>query len=206
MPKVKEKRERALGVRLGLKGERCNSPKCAAVRKPYPPGMHGPVSKRRRALSEFGRQLAEKQKFKLTYGLNEKNLLRLFKQAEKETGSTTAKIMELLERRLDNVIFSLGFFSSRATSRQMIIHGHVTINGHRVRSPGYQVKIHDIIGFREDSKKLKWFNEMKDRIKKYEPAAWLSLDKEKVEGTIIKFPEEASPHLEINLLVESFSK
>ncbi len=206
MPQVKEKRERALGTHLGLKGERCNSPKCAAVRKPYPPGVHGPQNQRRRSVSEFGRQIAEKQKFKLTYGLNENNLLRLFNQAQKMTGSTTAQILELLERRLSNIVFTLGFSPSRASARQAIIHGHITVNGKKVKSPGYQVKLNDIIGLRVESKNLKRFSELKNSLKKFDPPEWLVLNVEKLEGTVIKFPEGSSPHLEINLLVESFSK
>src|ERR1700722_185123 len=115
----KEKRERALGMSLGLKGERSGSPKSALVRKPYKPGVHGPNG-RVRALSEFGLQLREKSKFKLTYGVDEKNLGRLFKMAEDEKGSVGTKLLEFLERRLDNVVYRLGFTPSRLASRQLV--------------------------------------------------------------------------------------
>src|SRR5581483_12086954 len=114
----KEKRERALGMHLGLKGERSMSPKSALVRKPYKPGVHGPHG-RPRPLSEFGLQLREKSKFKLTYGVDEKNLRRLYGIAEKAKGSTGAKLLELLERRLDNVVYRLGFTPSRLSARQL---------------------------------------------------------------------------------------
>ena len=205
MIKPKEKRERYLGERLNLKGERCASPKCALVRKPYRPGAHG-QSRKRRSVSEFGRQVMEKQKFKLTYGLKEKNLRRLFKAAEKSTGSTTAKLLELMERRLDNVIFRLGFAPSRATARQLVVHGHVFLNGRRVRSPGLGVKAGDVISFRPESNKTRTVSELKDSLKKYEPPSWLGLDKEKLEGRVLSEPQELTPAFEVNLLVESFSR
>ena len=117
MIRAKEKRERALGERLGIKGERCNSPKCAAVRKPYRPGAHG-QSRRRGQVSEYGRQLNEKQKFKVSYGLKERNLYQLFLKASKDPGSTATKLLQLLESRLDNVIFRLGFAPSRSMGRR----------------------------------------------------------------------------------------
>ncbi|MBI3588981.1 MAG: 30S ribosomal protein S4 [Candidatus Liptonbacteria bacterium] len=206
MIKVKEKKERALGERLQLKGERCNSPKCAAVRKPYRPGIHGP-KKRLKTVSEFGRQLAEKQKFKITYRLKEKNLRRLFGEADKKAGSTADKLLELMERRLDNVVYHLGLAgSSRGLARQLILHGHFLVNQKRVRSPGFQVKTNDLIAFREESKKLKNLSDLRNNLKKYEPPSWLFLDKEKLEGRVLSLPENQSSPFEINLLVESFSK
>src|SRR3989344_4744836 len=108
----KEKKERRIGERLNLKADRCQSPKCAMVRKPYQPGAHGPTG-RRRALSEFGVQLREKQKVKISYGLDERNLRQLFVSAQKTKGSSSSKLVELLERRLDNVIMKLGLAASR---------------------------------------------------------------------------------------------
>lgn len=205
MIRVKEKKERALGERLHLKGERCNSPKCAAVRKPYRPGVHGPRS-RPRSLSEFGRQIVEKQKFKITYGLNERSLRRLFEKAEKKVGSTALELLELMERRLDNVVFRLGLASSRSAAHQLIVHGHISVNHKKVRSPGFQVKVGDQIAFREESKKLKTFGPLRETLKKYEPPNWLALDKEKLEGSVLSLPQERAVPFEINLLVESFSK
>src|ERR1700722_15041085 len=121
----KEKRERALGTPLGLKGERSGSPKSALIRKPYKPGVHGPHG-RVRALSEFGLQLREKSKFKLTYGVDENNLRRLYGIADKMKGSTGAKLLELLVRRLDNVVYRLGFTPNRLSARQLVLPGHRT--------------------------------------------------------------------------------
>lgn len=201
----KEKKERALGVRLHLKGERCQSPKCAAVRKPYRPGMHG-QSRRRRSASEFGLQLKEKQKFKLSYGLNERNLKQIFLKAEKAKGSAAEKIIELLERRLDNVVFRLGFASSRGEARQLVSHGFILVNKKKVSSPGFCVKTGDVISLKPESKNKAKFAKLADSLKKYEPPSWLGLDKEKLEGRVLSPPEGLASPFEVNLLVESFSK
>src|ERR1700729_2695629 len=140
----REKRERALGTSLGLKGERSGSPKSALVRKPYKPGVHGPRG-RNRPLSEFGIQLREKSKFKLTYGVDEKNLKRLFGLAQEAKKSVGTKLLELLELRLDNVVYRLGFTPTRGAARQLVNQGHITVNGKKVTSPGYSTKPMDII-------------------------------------------------------------
>lgn len=201
----KEKKERALGERLHLKGHRCDSPKCAAVRKPYRPGMHGRKTQRK-SVSDFGRQIREKQKFKLTYGINEKGLRKLFFEAQQKKGSTSLKLMELLERRLDNVLFRLGFAPSRAASRQLLVHGHILVNKKRVRAPGFVVSAGDAIEFRAESKSKGAFKELAEAIKKYEPPAWLALDKEKMEGKVLSLPKEMESLFDTGLLVESFSK
>lgn len=198
----KEKRERAVGERLNLKGERCATPKCAFVRKPYKPGVHGPHG-RRRSLSEFGLQLKEKQKFKLSYGLDERNLRQIFIRAVKAKGSSAARMVEFLERRLDNAIFRLGFASSRGSARQLVSHGHVFVNKRRVRSPGYVVKTGDIMAV-EDG--VGAFSKRKDILQKHEPPAWLHLDREKLEGRVLSPPQDETPPFEINLVIEAFSK
>ncbi|MEK7195569.1 MAG: 30S ribosomal protein S4 [Patescibacteria group bacterium] len=200
----KEKKERALGERLNLKGERCSSPKCAAVRKPYRPGVHG--RSRRRALSEFGLQLKEKQKFKVSYGLDERNLRKIFYMAQKSKESSSAKLLEFLERRLDNVVFRLGLAPSRGAARQLIIHGHMAVNSRRVRSPGFLVKGGDIVSVRKESELKKALSTRKEYLKKYEPPQWLYLDREKMEGKILSLPHDETPPFEINLLIESLSK
>lgn len=205
MPKVKEKRERSLGERLHLKGDRCNSPKCAAVRKPYRPGVHGP-KKPTRSASEFGRQITEKQKFKLTYGINERNLAKIFKDAKKKKGSTSGELLAFLERRLSNIVFRLGFAPSRYSAHQLVIHGHILVNKKRVRSPGFLVKAGDLVSFREESKKMKNPTGLREVLKKYDPPSWLHLNPETLEGKVLNIPEEFESPFEINLLVESFSK
>jgi small subunit ribosomal protein S4 len=201
----KEKRERALGMSLGLKGERSGSPKSALVRKPYKPGVHGPNG-RVRALSEFGLQLREKSKFKLTYGVDDKNLGRLYGLAEKTKGSTGAKLLELLERRLDNVIYRLGFTPSRLSARQMVLHGHVVVNGKKVTSPGFMVRIGDVIALKKSSDALVHVAKRKEAMKIMDIPPWLSLTPDKMEGKVLTAPSDLNPPFEINLLVESFSK
>lgn len=201
----KEKKERALGERLSLKGDRCATPKCAAVRKPYKPGMHGPRA-RRRAQSEFALQLAEKQKFKVSYGINERNLRNIFTRASRAKGSAALKIGEFLERRLDNVVFRLGLAPSRRAAHQLIVHGHIFVNAHHVRSPGFEVKTGDVVRLRPGSETKTLFVRRKELVKKYEPPQWLHLDKEKMEGRVLSPPEAHASPFETNLIVESFSK
>ena len=201
----KEKRERALGVRLGLKGDRALSPKSAMVRKPYRPGVHGPKS-RPRALSEFGLQLREKSKFKLAYGVNDGTLRRLFGMAAAAKGATGIKVMELLERRIDNVVFRLGFTPTRLSARQLVVHGHITVNGKKVKSPGYFVRVGDVVGVRDASITNKAFADRKEFLKKYDAPTWLRLDGEKILGEVLSIPADIESPFEINLLVESFSK
>jgi small subunit ribosomal protein S4 len=201
----KEKRERSVGERLNLKGERCQSPKCAMVRKPYRPGVHGP-SGRRRPLSEFGLQLKEKQKVKLSYGLDERNLKQIFLKAKKAKGSSAAKIIEFLERRLDNVVFKLGWAVSRGAARQLVVHGHILVNGRKVKSPGFVVKAGDVVKIKQGSESKQFLSNRKESLKKYEPPAWLRLDKDKMEGYVLSPPEGEGAPFEVDLLVESFSK
>jgi small subunit ribosomal protein S4 len=202
----KEKKERALGERLHLKGTRCDSPKCAAVRRPYPPGVHG--KSRRRALSDFGRQIKEKQKFKLTYLIDERNLSRIFAEAQKKSGTigVGAKFLELLERRMDNVVYRLGFAPSRLMGRQLVLHGHVFVNGKRTKSPGFEVKANDVITIRKESIAKGPFRDIKEKMKTYELPSWLMLDAEKLEGRVRALPENTEMPFEISLLVEAFSK
>ena len=201
----KEKKERALGVRLGLKGDRAMSPKSALVRKPYKPGPHGPRS-RQKAMSEFGLQLREKSKFKIAYGVNENNMKRLFEMASETKGASGTKIIELLESRLDSVVFWLGFAVSRAAARQLVNQGHVTVNKKKVHSPGYQLRKGDVIAIATKSLTNKTLVDRKDIIKKYEAPAWLHLDADKLEGKMLSLPVDIQPPFEVNLLVDSFSK
>lgn len=201
----KEKRERALGVRLGLKGDRALSPKSAVMRKPYKPGMHGPRS-RPRALSEFGLQIREKNKVKLAYGVDERNLIRLFGMAVAAKGASGAKMIEFLERRLDNVVYRLGFAPTRLAARQLVNHGHIAVNGKKVHSPGYMVREGDVVSIRPGSETKDAIAKRREILKKFEPPAWLSLHPEKMEGKVLSPPANTEVPFEINLLVESFSK
>ncbi|HEX4104456.1 MAG TPA: 30S ribosomal protein S4 [Candidatus Paceibacterota bacterium] len=201
----KEKRERALGTSLGLKGDRAMSPKSALVRKPYKPGVHGPKG-RPRPLSEFGLQIREKRKFKLTYGVDDNNLKRLFGMATAAKGASGAKMVEFLERRLDNVIYRLGFAPTRGAARQLVNHGHITVNGKRVTSPGYMLRIKDVVGVRAGSETTGALAKRRELLKKFEAPPWLLLHPEKMEGQVLSPPETKDIPFEVSLLVESFSK
>jgi small subunit ribosomal protein S4 len=202
----KEKRERALGEPLHLKAERSLSPKSALTRRPYKPGVHGPNG-RRKNLSDFGKQLQEKQKFKLAYGLDDRNLRVLFGRASHATsGDIAQQVMELLERRLDNAVFRSGFAGGRSVARQLVIHGHITVNGKRVRSPGYQVKQGDVIAIYGTSRELGAFKDLKEKLVTREAPYWLAMDPQKLEATVAALPREIEAPFEIALLVESFAK
>lgn len=200
----KEKKERALGERLHVKGARCDSPKCALVRRPSPPGVHG--GKRRRQLSDFGKQLQEKQKFKISYGLNERNLRHLFEEADRAQEGTSAKLVEFMERRLDNAVYRLGIAPSRSAARKCVVDGHIEVNGSRVRSPGFRIAIGDVVRVREASRTTAPFNELKERLKEYDAPSWLLFDKNALEGKMISLPLPEAVAFEASLVVESFSK
>lgn len=200
--KSKEKKERALGVKLGLKAFRCNSPKCALVRRPYRPGMHG--KKFSRSASEFKLQLMEKQKIKFTYGLTERQMKNIFKKASAARESALDFIGKKLEMRLDNIVFRMGLAPSIIMARQLVSHGHFLVNGRKVTVPSYQVKVGDVIKVREKMKDHPLFKDLKNTLKN-QKSDWFVLDAEKLEGTI-----KANPPLElpfnINLVVDYYSR
>ncbi|MBI2121906.1 MAG: 30S ribosomal protein S4 [Candidatus Sungbacteria bacterium] len=183
MPKVLEKVERRLGEKLFLKGDRCAGPKCAAVRHPSPPGIHGKT--RRRAPSEFGQYLQGKQKVRFLYGLDDRDLNRYAKKAESMRGAFAAKFLQLLERRLDNVVFRLGFTGSRRSARQAVSHGHIRVNGRRVSVPSYQVKIGEVVSINPGARQSSHFADLEHRLKKYTPPVWLALEKDQVAGKVV---------------------
>lgn len=201
---AKEKKERALGTKLFLKAFRSGTSKSATVRKPYPPGPHG--QSRRKALSEFGLQLAEKQKISLTYGLREAQMRRVFETASRKKEAITDTIVSLLERRLDNVVYRLGFAPSRIMARQMVSHGHFSVNKRKVTIPSYRIKVGDVITFKKSSLTSLLFKDLSDNIKKYEAPAWLELNKEKLEGKVKSLPQGVEIPFDINLVVDYYSR
>lgn len=205
MKRSKEKLERSLGMKLFLKAERCNSPKCAMVRHPQRPGIHG-GKRRRKALSEYGGQLLEKQRIRVSYGLREKQLNRVVKESMKKTGSVGEAIIGFLERQLSNVIFRLGLSPSRVVSRQFISHGHFLVNGKKVAVPSYSVKIGDTVSIKPSSRELLIFKDLSNKLKKYETPEWLDLDKEKLEGKVKSLPHDIEIPFDINLVVDYYSK
>ncbi len=205
MNKSKEKLERSLGMKLFLKADRCNSPKCAMVRHPQRPGMHG-GKRRRKSLSEYGEQLLEKQRIRASYGLREKQLASLVNKSMKKTGSVGETIISSLERQLFNVIFRLGMAPSRIVSRQFIGHGHFMVNGKKVTIPSYSTKIGDVISIKPVSRELLIFKDLSDKLKKYEMPEWLEMDKEKLDGKIKSMPQNIEMPFDINLVVDYYSK
>lgn len=187
--------------KLFLKGEKCFGPKCALVRKSYAYGIKGKKSKRggRRGLSEYGMQLRDKQKVKFLYGLREKQFKNyVLKAQESKGGNVSYILLELLELRIDNVIFRLGFDESRSKARQIVSHGHILINGKKVNLPSYKLKIGDKISIRPQSESKGIFKDLDIRLKKYNPPLWLNLDKDKKEGLVVSKPIIEDPGLEEN--------
>jgi small subunit ribosomal protein S4 len=201
---TRERKERALGTRLFLKAFRSASPKSAMVRRPARPGEHG--KDRRRAPSEYGKQLSEKQKFKAAYGLREAQMRKVFKTASKSVSTTGPMIMSLLERRLDNVVYRLGLAPSRSVGRQLIGHGHMTVNGRRVTIPSIQVRPKDVIAIRIQSKDHPAFRTLGETLKKHQAPTWLSVDPDKWEGKVTSMPKDLEIPFDIALVVDYYSK
>ena len=197
------------GEKLFLKGERCYSPKCAIERRNYPPGQHGRASQWRRSReSDFGKQLRAKQKARRVYGVLEKQFRRYYRQALKARGLTGLAILQTLEARLDNVVYRMGFASSRSQARQMVSHGHFMINGHRAKTPSLQVNPGDRIEIREGSKKRTYFKELPDIAGERNTPDWIERDVKSLTGTVSRLPERAEidANIDEQLIVEYYSR
>lgn len=193
------------GCKLFLKGERCLTKKCAMERRPMAPGAHGAAKKK---LTEYGRQLREKQKVKRAYGLQEKQFYKYYEMAENMNGITGENMLSLLERRLDNVVYRMGIGASRAESRQIVNHGHITVNGKTVNIPSYLVKVDDVIAIKENKKELPMFKNLKD-VKVIMPK-WLEFNAEKLSGKINALPQrddvDSNLNIQEHLIIELYSK
>jgi small subunit ribosomal protein S4 len=206
----KEKIERRLGERLGIKGERGASPKAAVVRRPYPPGQHGP-SHRPRKISEFGTQLKAKQKVRAMYRLTEAPLRRLVKESlAVRTMSPFVSVIRALESRLDNVVFRVGLAQSRDQARQLVSHGHITLNGKRAKTPSAHVRVGDVIGVVERSRALPYFAAFAPRwfVKATSPS-WLAVDRDAVTATVKAepVPEESGVQTpDVQSIIEYYSR
>ncbi|MDA1329956.1 MAG: 30S ribosomal protein S4 [Chloroflexi bacterium] len=197
------------GEKLFLKGERCFSPKCAIERRNYPPGPHGRSSQWRRSReSDFGKQLRAKQKARRVYGVLERQFRRYFKEALKSRGLTGLTMLQMLESRMDNVIYRMGFASSRAQARQLVSHGHFLVNGRRTDVPSMLIKEGDIIELREGSRKKTFFKELSDLAKARNAPEWVERDLKKFSGSIKRIPErsEIDANLNEQLIVEFYSR
>ena len=191
------------GQKLFLKGDRCYSSKCAIERRNYAPGQHGQARKKQ---SEYGLQLREKQKAKRFYGMQETQFRNLFEKAAKKPGMTGENLLVLLETRLDNVVFRLGFASSRKEARQLVTHGHFTVNGKKADIPSMEVKAGDVIKVKEKSQSSPKFKEVKEM--SITVPSWMSVDVEKLEGKVITLPkrEDIDTPIAEHLIVELYSK
>jgi small subunit ribosomal protein S4 len=197
------------GEKLFLKGARCFSPKCAFERRGYPPGMHGKGSQfRRRRDSDFNRQLRAKQKARRTYGILERQFHRYYEVSLHRHGLTGLNLLQILESRLDNVVFRLGYADSRAQARELVTHGHFVVNGRRTDVPSMMVSQGDVVAVREGSRDKTYFKDLTALAEDKNVPAWISRDLKALSGTVIRLPErsEIDSNLQEQLIVEYYSR
>jgi small subunit ribosomal protein S4 len=192
-------------LKLFLKGDRCFSDKCSFDRRGYPPGQHG---QRRGKLSDYGIQLREKQKVRRLYGLSEKQFRLIFEKADRKKGITGSTLLSLLETRLDNAVFRMGFVNSRNQGRHFVRHNHFIVNGKKVNIPSYQVKKGDCIEVREKSRSIKAIVDSLDAIVRRGIPQWLEIDKDNYKGDVVGAParEDIKLPIQEQLIVEFYSK
>ena len=193
------------GAKLFLKGTRCYTKKCSFERRPTPPGQHGV---RRRKMGEFGIQLREKQKMRRVYGVLERQFRNYFRYAEEHTGVTGEALLQSLETRLDNVVFRLGFASSRAQARQLVTHGHFAVNGVPTNVASYAMKPGDRVEVRESHNGREPFKVVKETLRSHQAPEWLSLDAAKLAGSVASLPRRDQMPLDLSeqLVVEFYSR
>ncbi len=191
--------------KLFLKGDRCYTDKCAVERRKYPPGVHG---QRRRKMSDYALQLREKQKAKETYGVLERQFRKYYHLADRKKGITGSNLLQLLERRLDNVVYRLGLASNRRQARQIVLHGHVTLNGRRVNIPSCLIRPGDEISLKEGSKKISIIEENIAKMEHRGIPAWVEMDVANIKGKVLHNPsrEEIELPVQEQLIVELYSK
>lgn len=193
-------------MKLFLKGDRCHTDKCAVERRNYAPGQHG---QGRVKVSDYGTQLREKQRMKRTYGLLEGQFRRYFEKADRMKGVTGENLLVLLERRLDSMIYRLGFASSRNEARSLVRQGHFIVNGRKVNIPSYSVRVGDTIELREKSRQVARINEALDGVMRRGVPSWVELDRNAFKGTVKTLPvreEMTTPVFQEHLVVELYSK
>ena len=198
---------RRVGDKLMLKGDRCFTSKCALERRDVPPGYSG-ISKRRAKKSDRGLQLQQKQKARYTYGILERQFRKVFAEAERLPGVTGENLLVLLERRLDNVVYRLGFASSRSQARQLVRHGHFQLNGRKTDIPSCLVKPGDVIAWREASTQSEYYKTLVQEIESRTIPGWLSLDKQKLVGKIVNLPAggDIEVKFDAKVIVEYYSR
>jgi len=194
---------RRLGIGITEKGQRI------LTRRPFPPGQHGPSAKRRQ-VSDYGLQLQEKQKAKYMYGVLERQFRRTFEQAARRSGVTGEYLLSLLERRLDNVVYRLGFATTRAQARQLVNHGHIVVDGRKTNIPSFTVKVGQVIAVRPESRRRAYFKNLVDSgtLNKHRAPDWLRLDAPNLSGTVVALPrrEDAEAGINEQLIVEFYSR
>ena len=193
------------GSKLYLKGDRCYTDKCAVARRAYAPGQHG---QSRKKMSGYGIQLREKQKVRRIYGILEKQFRDYFEEAERQKGVTGENLLRLLELRLDNVVYRMGFGDSRAEARQLVRRGHFTVNGKKVDIPSYQTGLNDLIAVKPGSKSTDKFKELAENAAGKTAPQWLSINAEMMEARIVALParEDIDLPIEEHLIVELYSR
>ena len=193
-------------LKLFLKGDRCYSDKCAFDRRGYAPGDHG--QRRRGKTSDYGIQLREKQKVKRMFGLSEKQFHLFFERADSQRGITGTNLLAMLERRMDNVIYRLGFVNSRTQGRHFVKHNHFLVNGKKVNIPSYLIKVGDVVEVREKSKKIQAITDALDAVVRRGVPHWLELEKDSMKGSVTAIParEDITMPIQEKLIVELYSK
>jgi len=199
---------RRQGEKLFLKGDRCLTPKCAFERRAYAPGMHGQKRTFRRKSSDYGMQLREKQKARRIYGVLERQFRKYFGDALQHKGMTGVNLLQTLERRIDNVVYRLGFASSRDQARQMVLHGHFGVNSRAVRIPSLLLKANDVITVREGSRKSPYFQDVTKTLEHARVPDWLSLDASTMQARVVSLPsrEQIEVPIREQLIVEYYSR
>jgi small subunit ribosomal protein S4 len=198
---------RRFGEKLMLKGERCSTPKCPLEKRNTPPGEHYSARGRSR-ISDRGLQLREKQKVRFSYGVFERQFRKFFAEAKKNPSATGENLLILLERRLDNVVYRLGFADSRAQARQIVRHGHIMVNGRKTDIPSFLVKLGDVIKWREASTKTEYYKKVAEEVEEKAIHNWLSLDKESMTGRVLNLPSKDDIEAGFNekAIVEYYSR
>ncbi len=193
------------GAKLYLKGDRCYSDSCSFTKRSYAPGQHGQARKK---VSEYGLQLREKQRARRVYGVLEGQFRTYFDKADRQKGITGENLLVLLERRLDNVVYRLGFAASRTQARQLVRHRHFTVNGKRVDIPSYQIKPGDVIQVKETSKQSPLIKEIAEAVTTKTTPAWLEVQAEEMIGKIVRYPsrDEIDTPIQEHLIVELYSR
>jgi small subunit ribosomal protein S4 len=197
------------GEKLFLKGARCFSPKCAIERRAYPPGQHGRgATFRRRRDSDYSRQLRAKQKARRVYGVFERQFRRYYREALRRSGVTGENLLVLLESRLDNVVYRMGFADSRPQARQLVQHGHIDVNGRRCKAPSALLKPGDVVSVRERSRGLNYFKEMPAVLEQRDVPDWLTIEPSQMSGRVLTLParEAIDQPFEEHLIIEYYSR